>query len=73
MFSGSLPPLAKTTLMYGRTIAAAIMIPTSQTGPRPARKIAASRQTVRTPMEIRYLRWRYLMSSDIGRWASVTW
>jgi hypothetical protein len=28
---------------------------------------------VRMPMEIRYRRWRYLMSSDIGRRASVTW
>ena len=72
MFSGSRPPLARTTLMYGRMSAAEIMIPISQTGPRPARKIAVSRQAVRMPMEIRYRRWRYLMSSDIGRRASVT-
>ncbi len=40
--------------------------------PATAATTAPTKQTVRTPMEIRYRRCRWPMSSDMGRGASVT-
>ena len=72
MLSGSRPPLAKMTAMYGMKIAPTAGMSTSHRRWLTNMMTATAKHSVLMAIMIRYRCCRYLMSSDIGRRAWVT-